>query len=86
MQDRDTESEAEQKPPDSSGLSVIRLKGLPNGMGTGIGSAFWCKKECRREERRGYAYETARQKDANESLECCSQSYNFLFSQFLRFI
>jgi hypothetical protein len=90
MQEKDNESEAEQKPPDSSDLSVIRIKSPRIGMSKGKGEAFWHKRGGR--GRGGYRgkYENANANAdpgiTNESLECSSQSCLFLFSQLLRFV
>ncbi|MEA2074712.1 MAG: hypothetical protein U9O85_03110 [Euryarchaeota archaeon] len=84
MQEKDNESEAEQKPPDSSGLIVIRIKSLHIDMSKGEGEAFWHKRGGRDRGRDKYA--NANPGIANESLERSSQSCLFLFSQLLRLI
>ena len=86
MQEKDNESEVEQKPPDSSGLSVIRIKSPRIGMSKGNGGAFWHKSGGRGRYRGKYENANANAGIANESLECSSQSCLFLFSQLLRFV
>jgi hypothetical protein len=89
MQEKDNESEAEQKPPDSSSLSsvsVIRLKILCGHVKRGNGNAFWHKRGGRHRYRGKYENANANAGITDESLECSSQSCLFLFSQLLRFV
>jgi hypothetical protein len=84
MQERDNESEAEQKPPDSHSVGVIRIKSLRSGMSKGEEDAFWHKIGGR--DRRRDKYANANPGITKESLEGSSQSCLFLFSQLLRLI
>lgn len=84
MQERDNESETEQKPPDSPSLGVIRIKSLRSGMSKGKEDAFWHKIGGR--DRRRDKYANANPGITKESLEGSSQSCLFLFSQLLRLI
>ncbi|HUV79678.1 MAG TPA: hypothetical protein VMW40_02465 [Candidatus Bathyarchaeia archaeon] len=84
MQERDNESEAEQKPPDSYSVGVIRIKSLRSGMSKGKEDAFWHKIGGRDGGRDKYA--NANPGITKESLEGSSQSFLFLLSQLRRLI
>jgi len=84
MQERDTESEAEQEPPDSHSVGVIGTKSLRSGMCKDDGDALWHKVGGR--DRRRDKYANANPGITKESLEGSSQSCLFLFSQLRRLI
>ncbi|MHC1600346.1 MAG: hypothetical protein ACXQS5_05980 [Candidatus Methanospirareceae archaeon] len=86
MQEKDNESEAEQKPPDSSGLGVIRIKSLRSGMSKGKEEALWHNRRGRGRYRGRYENGNANAGIAKECLERSSQSCLSLFSQLLRLI
>jgi len=79
MQERDNESEAEQKPPDSSGLCEIRIKSLRSRMNKGKGDALWHNRGGRGRYRWGYGNANANPGITKEILECTPQSSLFLF-------
>ena len=83
MHERDNESEAELKPPDSSSLGVIRLKGLHYGMSKRNKGALGHKSSGRGADRGRDKYDTTNQGITNETLEWPSQSCLFLFSRLL---
>jgi hypothetical protein len=80
MQERDNESEAELKPPDSSSLGVIRIKGLRCGMSKRNEGALGHKSSGSGAERGRDTYDNTNPGITNETLEWPSQSCLFLLS------
>ena len=84
MQERDNESEAEQKPPDSPSEGVIRMKNLRSGISKGKSDA--CRHKIGGRDRWRDKYANANPGITKESLEGSSQSCLFFFSRLFRLV